>query len=67
MSELLSERDGELLVLTLNRPEKANAINEALNNALIAGLEGAQRDEGVRAVLLSASGTRCFSAGADLK
>lgn len=67
MSALLSARDGELLVLTLNRPEKANAINEALNNGLVAQLQAADRNEGVRAVLLSASGTRCFSAGADLR
>jgi enoyl-CoA hydratase/carnithine racemase len=67
MSELLAQRDRELLLLTLNRPEKANAINEALNDALVAQLQGADRDQGVRAVLLSAAGSACFSAGADLK
>lgn len=67
MSGLLSERDGELLVLTLNRPEKANAINEEVNDALVAQLERAGGDEGVRGVVLCASGTKCFSAGADLK
>lgn len=67
MSALLSERDGELLVLTLNRPGKANAINEELNDALVAQLERAGGDESARAVVLCSSGTRCFSAGADLK
>lgn len=67
MSALLAERDGDLLVLTLNRPEKANAINAAMNDALVAKLALAEREEGVRAVVLSASGSRCFSAGADLK
>ncbi len=64
---LLEERAGEVLVLTLNRPEKANAMNEDLHDALVSRLEGAGKDGGLRAVLLAASGERVFSAGADLK
>jgi enoyl-CoA hydratase/carnithine racemase len=64
---LLAERDGAVLVLTLNRPEKANAMNEDMHNALVAQLESAGKDGGIRAVLLSSSGTKVFSAGADLK
>lgn len=67
MNELLAMRDGELLVLTLNRPDKANAMNEELNNALVAQLVAADEDDGVRAVVLAAAGERTFSAGADLK
>jgi len=64
---LLEERAGEVLVLTLNRPEKANAMNEDMHDALVSRLEGAAKDGGVRAVLLASSGERVFSAGADLK
>jgi len=56
-----------VLVLTLDRPERANAIDEALNDALVAQLERAAREEGVRAAVLAAAGTKCFCAGADLK
>jgi enoyl-CoA hydratase/carnithine racemase len=64
---LLAERDGSVLVLTMNRPEKANAMNEEMYGALVAQLEGARGDDGIRAVLLCSSGARVFSAGADLK
>lgn len=61
MNEVLSEMEGDILVLTLNRPEKANAMNEAMQNALVEKLSGS------RAVVITASGSRVFSAGADLK
>jgi enoyl-CoA hydratase/carnithine racemase len=64
---LLTAQDGAVLVLTMNRPEKANAMNQAMHQALVSGLEAAGRDTGVRAVLLCASGSKVFSAGADLK
>lgn len=64
---LLEERAGEVLVLTLNRPEKANAMNEDMHDALVSRLESAGKDGGIRAVLLASSGERVFSAGADLK
>jgi len=65
MSLLLAERSGDVLVLTMNRPEKANALCEALQDALVAQFRECGDD--VRAVVLAASGGRVFSAGADLK
>jgi enoyl-CoA hydratase/carnithine racemase len=53
--------------LTLDRPKAANALDSALQGALVAALEEAGRDDAVRAVLLAASGGRVFSAGADLR
>jgi enoyl-CoA hydratase/carnithine racemase len=61
MNEVLSESEGEVLVLTLNRPEKANAMNEAMQISLVEKISGS------RAIVLAASGSRIFSAGADLK
>ncbi len=61
MNEVLSELDGNVLVLTLNRPEKANAMNEAMQASLVEHLSGS------KAVVIAAAGARIFSAGADLK
>jgi enoyl-CoA hydratase/carnithine racemase len=65
-SEVLAERDGPVLVLTLNRPEVRNAMNGALVRRLIALLEEAGRDPEIRAVVL-AGAPPAFSSGADLR
>ena len=65
MSEVLTERDGAVLTITLNRPEVFNAFNAALHAALAAALEEAA-DPGVRAVVITGAG-RGFCAGQDLK
>ena len=68
MTILLTERgDGPVLTLTLNRPAAANALDSALQDALVVALAGAAADSGVRAMVLAAAGGRVFSAGADLK
>jgi enoyl-CoA hydratase len=51
--------------LTLNRPDKRNALSNALRGELFAALEAADRDETVRVVILRGAG-ECFSAGYDL-
>lgn len=60
------ERDGHILVLTLNRPERLNAVSLPLYEALSAALKEADRDETVRAVVVTGHG-RGFCVGADLK
>ena len=55
-----------LAVVTLNRPEKRNAVNAAVANGLEAALKRSQADPSIRAVILAAEGERVFSAGADL-
>jgi len=65
MSEVLTQRDGAVLTITLNRPEVFNAFNAALHAALYAALEEAAAPE-VRAVVLTGAG-RGFCAGQDLK
>ncbi len=64
--EVLSSRDGALLVLTLNRPHRLNAVSLPLYEALIGGLEGAEADPEIRCVIVTGAG-RAFCAGADLK
>jgi enoyl-CoA hydratase len=51
--------------LTLNRPEKRNALNNPLRGALIGALRAADGDEAVRVTIVRGAGT-CFSAGYDL-
>jgi 2-(1,2-epoxy-1,2-dihydrophenyl)acetyl-CoA isomerase len=65
MSEVLTERDGAVLTITLNRPEVFNAFNAALHAALKTALEEASADD-VRAVVITGAG-RGFCAGQDLK
>jgi methylglutaconyl-CoA hydratase len=57
--------DGVLGVLTLARPEKKNALDRAMADALVAGLAEFKSDPAVRVVLLAADGAD-FCAGADL-
>ena len=65
-SEVLASRDGALLILTLNRPHRLNAVNAALYAALLRELERARDDSRVRCVVLTGAG-RAFCSGADLK
>ncbi len=62
---LLIENHGGVRVLTLNRPDKRNALNTALTQALLDALRAADADESVRCVVLAGAG-QGFCAGADL-
>lgn len=62
---VLSALDGGVLTLTLNRPQRLNAMNNALIEAMNRELARAKDDPAVRAVLLTGTG-RGFCAGADL-
>jgi enoyl-CoA hydratase len=64
-SLLLVEDVGAVRVLTMNRPDKLNALNTALTTALHDALIAAQAADGVRAIVLAGKG-RAFCAGADL-
>lgn len=63
---VLYEVTGGIATLTLNRPDNRNAVSTELLNGLGDGLEEASRDDGVRIVVLTNTGT-AFCAGADLK
>jgi enoyl-CoA hydratase/carnithine racemase len=65
MNELLSEDRGTVRILTMNRPDKRNALNTALTQALLEGLRAADGAESVACVVLTGAG-QGFCAGADL-
>ena len=57
--------DGGIATLTLNRPDKRNAISDALRTELIDGLERVAADKGIRALVLTGAG-KGFCAGGDI-
>src|SRR5579884_128811 len=63
---VISEREGGVLVLTLNRPERLNAITDELLDELAAAVRDAAGDESVRCVLVTGAG-RGFCSGQDLR
>lgn len=65
MPSVLASLEAGVLTLTLNRPEKLNAFNPDMHQALRQGLERAAAEAAVRAVILTGAG-RAFCAGQDL-
>jgi len=57
---------GGIATVTLNRPERLNAINYAMVEALMAVLDTVETNAAVGAVILTGAGSRAFSAGADI-
>ncbi len=64
---LLEERDGPVLLLTLNRPDKRNALSAGLRAALREALARDREDPQTRAVVLRGAGGKAFAAGADVE
>lgn len=64
---ILSERDGALGILTLNRPQQLNALNWDLINELATAAEEFDQDEAIRCIILTGAGDKAFAAGADIK
>jgi enoyl-CoA hydratase len=62
---LFEQRDA-IALLTLNRPEKLNALDYATNDRLLALLDTIEVDSTVRAVVITGAGERAFSAGGDI-
>lgn len=65
-SPLLIADRGAVRQITVNRPDKLNALNAATLDALLDAFEGAAADPAVRAVVLTGAGPKAFVAGADI-
>lgn len=66
-TELLVQDEGHIRVLTLNRPERANALSQSLIRSLIDEVVRADEDPDVRVIVFTGAGERAFCAGFDLK
>ncbi|MBF9029531.1 enoyl-CoA hydratase/isomerase family protein [Rhodobacterales bacterium HKCCE3408] len=60
-------RDGGILTVTLDRPDKANSLTREMLAELADIAEAARDDDAVRGLILTGAGDRVFSAGADLE
>jgi enoyl-CoA hydratase/carnithine racemase len=67
MTDVLVERRGTAVWVTLNRPDVRNAMSRAVNEQLSELAADLDVDSDVRAVVITGSGDKAFSAGADLK
>jgi enoyl-CoA hydratase len=65
--EVRYERVGAAAVLTIDRPERRNAVDGAAAELLRRGFEDFEADEGARVLVLTGAGGEAFCAGADLK
>lgn len=66
MNNILIERSGRVVIVTLNRPEVLNALNSEVMHEVIDTLQALDRDPGVGCFVLTGAG-RAFAAGADIK
>src|SRR5690606_3767813 len=64
-SMIVSRLEGSCMTLTINRPERRNALTGSMYQALDQGLQAAQADPACHAVILTGAGD-CFTAGNDL-
>lgn len=68
MSEdILVSRDGFVGTITINRPEKLNAMTPEMAAALVAAVTEFNKDDGIRCVILTGAGEKAFSAGSDIR
>ncbi|HEY7876718.1 MAG TPA: enoyl-CoA hydratase/isomerase family protein, partial [Gemmatimonadaceae bacterium] len=57
---------GRVALLTINRPEKRNALDAGVRAALMRALDDAHHDDAVRAIVVTGAGDKAFVAGADI-
>lgn len=64
---LLTERSGEVFIITLNRPEQRNALNLEMVREITQSFKDIRWDESIKVVILTGNGEKSFCAGVDLK
>jgi enoyl-CoA hydratase/carnithine racemase len=66
MSDLLTERDGGVLRLSINREDRRNALSASVMGGMLDAVRTASTDDATRVIVISSVGDRIFCAGADL-
>jgi enoyl-CoA hydratase/carnithine racemase len=64
---ILVSRDGFVGTITINRPEKLNAMTPEMATALVEAVTAFNTDDGIRCVILTGAGEKAFSAGSDIR
>src|SRR6202008_1328118 len=67
MSSVIREKRGQAVWITINRPDKRNAINADVVAGIVRGYREAHDDKDVRVIVLTGAGEKAFCAGADLQ
>ena len=60
------EKRGKVAILTINRPDKLNALNKTVHAEGVAALDEIRRDDSVRVLVITGAGEKSFIAGADI-
>jgi enoyl-CoA hydratase len=63
---VLREQEGRVALLTINRPDKLNALNQQVRDDMLALLDEIETDDAVGAVVITGAGEKSFVAGADI-
>nr|MBC8277196.1 enoyl-CoA hydratase/isomerase family protein [FCB group bacterium] len=67
MNHILLEKKNRIAYITIDRPDKLNALNTTVMDELASAFEHAAGDNTVKAVILTGAGDKAFVAGADIK
>ncbi|HWK63348.1 MAG TPA: enoyl-CoA hydratase/isomerase family protein [Rhizobiaceae bacterium] len=65
--DVLFEVDGAIAIITLNRPQKLNAVTPEMADAIVAAVEQCNDSETIRCVILTGAGEKAFCAGSDIR
>ena len=63
---VLREQEGRVAILTINRPDKLNALNHEVRDEMLAHLDAIETDDSVGVVVITGAGEKSFIAGADI-
>jgi enoyl-CoA hydratase len=66
LENVLIEKRGRIAIVTVNRPDKLNALNIATRREILVAFEQLKTDDEVRVVILTGAGPKSFIAGADI-
>lgn len=66
-NNILSEKNGQVQLITINRPAQLNALNKETIEELAKAIKIAEEDSGTGVIILTGSGEKSFVAGADIK
>src|SRR5688500_18273478 len=63
---ILVEKEGRVAILTVNRPDKLNALNQQVRDETLQALAEIEQDDSVGVVVITGAGEKSFIAGADI-